>query len=88
MPGRLQGGQWAGGRGRMYTLASGGQGAGGKASLGAVGDLPHDDVAALGLGQQGLHLVHVSRALLRVVVLSVTWGDRSRCDEVTLLATR
>lgn len=41
-------------------------------SLGAVGDLPHDDVTALGLGQHVLHLAHGPCTLFRLVVLPIT----------------
>lgn len=56
----------------MYMLASG-CGKGAVASLGGVGHLPHDDVAAFRLGQHGLHLAHLSRSFLRFIVLSVSW---------------
>lgn len=49
----------------------------GQSSLGGVGHLPHDDVAALGLGQHRLHLADIPHALLRLVVLAVAWGEHS-----------
>lgn len=66
-------GRWAG---RMYRC--GWHQAGrveGRSSLGGVGHLPHDDVAALSLGQHRLHLADVPCALLRLVVLTVAWGE-------------
>lgn len=67
---------WQVGRvGHIYMMVSG-RGNGGHASLRGVGHLPHDDVAALSLREHGLHLVHVPRTLLCLIVFSIAWRER------------
>lgn len=45
----------------------------GRVSLRGVGHLPHDDVAALSLGQDGLRLVHIPSTFLGFIILSIPW---------------
>lgn len=52
----------------------------GRLSLRGVGHLPHNDVAALSLGQHGLHLVHIPGTFLGFIILAVPWRIGSRED--------
>lgn len=53
-------------------------------SLRGVGHLPHDDMAALSLGQHRLHLADVPHTLLRLVILAVTCREDVCDGEVAL----
>lgn len=57
----------------------------GRVSLRGVGHLPHDDVAALSLGQPGCCLVHFPGTFLSFIILSIAWRIDSHEEDSHIL---